>query len=203
MTSQLPIISATQSSDFNKILKEKVLNAFMGLIPEEQLQKYIDNEINNFFENEQLVSLNNEKIEIKNPNYDTSNWSNSRTITKECLVANSKMTPFRQLVWRELHEFLQPKITTIINDEHSATGAKINEWLLGEVKQGIHEASSYNFSNMAMAMGGFMFHSALKSASEASRAQLIDGLGKAGLVNPHNSIPSFIFPFQPIAPGNL
>lgn len=131
MTTALPTISDISSSQsFREMLRELTIGAFVELIPKEALDKMLDAEIKGFFESEQFLSLEQRRIEVENPQYNSSNYSSSRTLTKECIVTYSKMTPFRQMVWSALHENLKPKIAALLNAEKDQALSELDKWSL-------------------------------------------------------------------------
>lgn len=142
----------TQDPDFKKILQEKVLNAFMGLIPEETLNQYLEKEIKAFFEYEQILTIDKKQIKIPNPNGNRSGYGygNDPTITKDEFVISAPMAPFRQLVWSELYSYLQPIIKQQIEDETTKTHKALDEWVLNSVKDTVSVSYKINFESLAV-----------------------------------------------------
>lgn len=182
MTSNLTL--TTMPSDFKSALKEKILGAFIDLIPEEQFNEMLNEEIKAFFESEQIVAVTEGKMEVNNPKYNpTSNqiYGNTKTLTKECMTLSMKVSPFRQLVWSTLYSHLSEKIEEVVKSEHSQVGKSLAEWFETKAKGEIKETQSSMIERYAMAGGMGMLSSVLLNASLTSKATIMSALQQTGV----------------------
>lgn len=179
------ITVVTQNPDFKKVLQEKVLNAFLGLIPEATLNEYVEKEIKAFFEYEQILTIDKKQIKIPNPNGNRSGYGygNEPTITKDEFVISAPMAPFRQLVWSELYSYLQPIVKQQIEDETTKTRKALNEWVLNSMKDTVSLSYKINFESLAILNSKMILGNIYKRSVEMSNANLNMALNTIGYRN--------------------
>lgn len=178
------------ATNFKDVLRQKVLETFMGLIPEEQIQDYINKEIYAFFEQEQLLTINESKVEIDNPQYDpkrNSGYGNEKKVSKDCITFGCKMTPFRQLVWNEIYNFIKPKVSELLTEENSKLKVELDKWFIEQVTPDINQTNTTMFNNLAVAMAGSMMSNTIRTALDYSNMNIRNALDqtRTGLL-PHS-----------------
>jgi hypothetical protein len=172
----------------------------MDLIPKEKIDELVDKEINAFFETEQLLTVEVTKVEVDNPNYEPSRgygYNNEKKITREAIAFGSKMTPFRQLVWTELHQHLQPKIKALLTAEDSKVKAEMDKWVNQSAAPVLHENYQSMFTHLAMGMSNMMLHRMMRDAATTAHANMAMALSSVGL--PTGNLPQPMV--APITPG--
>ena len=174
----------TLPAAFKDIMREKILVAYVDLVPKEQLDALLNKEIEAFFSSELIMTVEQTKIEIKNPSYDSlrgSGYSNERFLTRNCLALGSKMTPFRQLVWSTLYDHIKPKIEKVFEDDKSKANTELDKWFAETVVPESQTVSKQLFTQLASAMSATMFHRTMYSAISTSHSNLLNSLSQAGL----------------------
>ncbi len=178
------------ASNFKDVLREKVLETFMGLIPQDKIQEYIDKEIYAFFEQEQLLTITESKIEVENPNYNprSSSYGNEKKLTRDCITFGSKMTPFRQLVWNEIYTYIKPKVSELLQSENSSLKKELDTWFTTKVTVDLKESNTTMFNNLAVAMAGSMMSNTIKTAIDISNMNITNALNQVRAGVPPGSI---------------
>jgi hypothetical protein len=166
------------ASNFKDVLREKVLETFMGLIPQDKIQEYINKEIYTFFEQEQLLTITESKIEVENPNYDprSSSYGNEKKLTRDCITFGSKMTPFRQLVWNEIYTYIKPKVSELLQSENSSLKKELDTWFITKATVDLKESNTTMFNNLAVAMAGSMMSNTIRTALDYSNMNIKNAL---------------------------
>lgn len=158
---------APEINSFRDKLREKILNSFSDLIPENQMNAFIDAEIKAFFETKDCLIIENEKvyidrinkkaIELVTPN-NLSKYSNNYNVeTKQFLAVKSNMTPFRQLVWSSLFEYIKPIVDKTITDNCNNVKDELNKYLSDQANNLIKTHVGVNFNTLAMFQSEMMF----------------------------------------------
>jgi len=176
---------------FKEVMRENILKTFMGMIPQEKIDALVEAEVKAFFETEMILTIEQTKITVDNPNYQTTSgqWNNSdRKMTKECLAFGSKMTPFRQLVWSTIHEAIAPKLKALVHDSNSEVNKELNKWLLEQVKPEINANFQSMFTQTAVAMSSTMFTRAMKEATVNSNLGMMNSLQNMGIKPEYPSV---------------
>ena len=166
------IIDANQQASFQIVnfkdkLREKILSSFSDLIPPETMTALIDSEIKAFFETKDSLIIESEKayvdrlnkrvIELVTPNNTNKYYSNYNVETKEFLAIKSNMTPFRQLVWSSLFEYIKPVVDKAITDNCNNVKDELNKYLSDQANNMIKEQVGVNFNTLAMFQSEVMF----------------------------------------------
>ena len=99
----LDVVNNAQA--FKERVAESVRASFGMLIPEEDWQAMVDKEVKAFFED---TKTHFELIDKHN------GYVGYGSASKKVLVAEG-LTPFRVLVWEQLHKLVKPKITEYFN----------------------------------------------------------------------------------------
>ncbi len=176
---------STESQQFKDVMRERVLQAFMGLIPAEKIDEMVTREVTAFFETEQLLTVIETKVVVDNPNYDPKADSyydaGKQRVERPALAFGSKMTPFRQLVWSTLHEHLKPLVASALADTSSAVGAQLTDWATNRMTPSLDAAQKVNFQQLAIGMAGSMFDVVLSQANEQAKLNLSHAFMQAGL----------------------
>lgn len=178
------LATITESKDFRTALKEKVLGALVELIPEEEFNNMLNAEVKAFFESEQLLVIEQGKVQIDNPRYNPSNgyqYGNDKTITKDCMVLNIKMTPFRQLVWKYLSEYVSNQVSDVINSEHSAVKQELDKWFVEVATDDINETQRALINKFVMTGSMGIINSTISTANSLAKATMISALQQAGV----------------------
>jgi hypothetical protein len=84
-------------TDIKEKITEQVKVSFMNLIPEDKFKELVNAELKAFFEDERQFLYTEE-----NRNNYNASWR-----------ANLKMTPFRQMVWEEVHKLASAKFEEV------------------------------------------------------------------------------------------
>lgn len=157
----------TQIVNFKDKLREKILSSFSDLIPPETMTALIDSEIKAFFETKDSLIIESEKayvdrlnkrvIELVTPNNINKYYSNYNVETKEFLAIKSNMTPFRQLVWSSLFEYIRPVVDKAIADNCNNVKDELNKYLSDQANNMIKEQVGVNFNTLAMFQSEVMF----------------------------------------------
>lgn len=169
---------------FKDIMREKILVAYVDLVPKEQLDALLNKEIEAFFSSEQVLTVEETKIQIDNPNYSSSKgnaYSNERYLNKSCIVFGSKMTPFRQLVWSTLYNYIKPKIQTVFDDDKSKANTELDKWFIETVKPQSETVSKELFTQLASSMSATMFHRTMQTSIGVTHTNLLNSLIQTGL----------------------
>lgn len=158
MTNDLSLPTA-----FKEIMKEKILTAFVGMIPEDKIEELMNKEIDAFFSHESLLTINQTTVQVSNPGHDPRNtyYDNRKQMTVPALVFGSKMTPFRQLAWSVIHEYLKPKLTEFVNDVNGKAKQELDKLLAEEYKPKTEETFREIFTETAKSMSATMFYKSM------------------------------------------
>lgn len=176
-----PATEVALSSNFKDVMREKILAAFVDLIPQEQFDKMLEAEIKAFFETPDFLTIQQTTLEVPNPRYNpTDRWSEPN-LKKECFVFGNKMTPFRQMVWTVLHNELTPKIKTIVDDEKSQTNVALEAWLKEQAMPQLKESNTSLFTHLALGMSALMMRNTLSEAIHTSHSNLLMAWQSAGM----------------------
>lgn len=184
---------------FKDVMREKILAAYVEFVPKEQLDILLANEISAFFETEMILTVAETKIEFNNPNYKPngySNYDNKPKLERTALAFGSKMTPFRQLVWSELHKHIQPTIEGIFKDNNSAVNTELNNWFAETVQPVSGNVSKDLFTQLSAAMSASMFHRSMTSAIAITHSNMMASFATVGV--DVGRIPTV--PFQQVPP---
>lgn len=181
-------------SQFKDVIRERILSAFMDLIPKEKIDELVEIEIKAFFETEQLLTVTQTTIEVDNPKYESGSYGygNDKKIKRDALVLGSKMTPFRQLVWTTLHTELAPQLLAIINDENSALKLDLQEWMYEKAKPDLNVSNKDLFNTMATGMATMLLRNTMMDAASSAHMTLTSAFQNAGLNM--NNMPGMFVP---------
>lgn len=181
-------------SQFKDVIRERILSAFMDLIPKEKIDELVELEIKAFFETEQLLTVTQTTIEVDNPKYEPGSYGygNDKKIKRDALVLGSKMTPFRQLVWTTLHTALAPQLLAIINDENSALKLDLQEWMHEKAKPDLNVSNKDLFNTMATGMATMLLRNTMMDAASSAHMTLTAAFSNAGLNM--NNMPGMFVP---------
>lgn len=169
------------SQDFKTIIKERILSTLVGLIPDDQLEKLVEAEIQAFFYTEQLLVVEPTKVRVKNHHYNPRDSYSKSDIEVQALAFGSKMTPFRQLVWTVLHEYLQPKVNAVIVASESEAKAELDKWFQEQTTPQIGATYKTLFQNPTTAMSSNMMTRAFQHAATSSTEQLREAFRRVGM----------------------
>lgn len=189
-------------ASFKEVLREKVLAAYVDMIPKEQLDALIYSEVDAWFNTPQLTTIEQTRITVANPAYDpkaSSAYSaGNKTLTRDCLVFGSKMTPFRHMVWTTLHEHFKPVFNGIVNDSEEKLSGDLREWLKTSAADSINSTGKALFTSLAMGMSATMLNAAMQQAITSSHFSLTAALNAAGVRSDvANNLPTANPPFVP------
>ena len=174
------------NEDFKAKMRERILGAFTDLMPPAELDALVESEVKAFFHTERLLTVETTKVELKNPQYEPAKgwgYGNEPTVKRECLAFGSQMSPFRQLVWSELHQHLQPKLKEAFNDHTAKVSVELNKWVADIAKPAVGEVNSGMFSQIATGMSAAMLHGVLVNAASTAHLNLTTALSKVGYQN--------------------
>jgi hypothetical protein len=185
--------------DMKEFLRQKILGAYMEVIPKDRLDELIETEVRNFFETEQLLTVQETQIAVDNPSYDPKSYRSDRTLKRDCLTFGSKMTPFRQLVWSTLHQHLQPVLSAILADNQSKLNKDLGEWVTEIASPVVADTNKATFTYLATSMSSMMLRNAMQNAITTSHNNMQAALMHVGINSAAiDSIPPPIVP--PIDP---
>lgn len=170
-------------SNVKDILKEKVLVAFMGLIPEEKLNEYIDNEVKAFFETEQMLTIEQTTVTVDNPSYKPNSRYDydKKELSLPAIQFGSKMTPFRQMVWSILFAAVKPRIEDIILDSNSTLHKELDKWIIDKVQPEVNGTCKTLFDSTAMHMSSIFLHKTLRDALTTAHMNVHNALINTGI----------------------
>ena len=154
---------------FQEKLRDSLFEKFMELFPKEQLDHAIQAEINAFFTTE-VAPFVKTTVKVKNPNYRCS-WD-QEYIDAPALTSSIKITPFRQLIWTQMHEHLQGVVQEVIEDRKSEYGKAFAEYLNQHLKPAVGESLTANMQTIGIAMSSTLMSAAMKSAADSSYSML-------------------------------
>jgi hypothetical protein len=165
------------------VLRERVLGTFVDLIPKEKLDAWLQEEIEAFFVEPRLLTVERTTKTIKNPQYDPNGgyYNNQREVSLNCVAFGSYMTPFRQLVWTCLHEHLEPKMREVLSAENSACKIELDKWFEEVAKPAIGESYKTMFNHLSMGMSSAMLQSVIRSAMETSHMNMMHAFNSVGI----------------------
>jgi hypothetical protein len=175
--------------EFKDAMREKILSMFMGLIPQEKIDDLITKEIRVFFETEVILTVRETQVEVDNPDYipHQSSYRNERKLSKDAIVVGSAMTPFRQLVWTTIHQYLKPKLKAIIDDVNTEAGKELQTQLTEQFKPQVGETFKAIFTQTATSMSAGLFYRHMQYSIQASHSNMIASLNVVGI--PASNIP--------------
>lgn len=172
-------------TSFQDKLRERILSQFVDLIPAEKLDAMISAEIQDFFETPQMLTVQTTKKEIRNPRYDpakSSGWgTNEPTIKVDCLAFGSHMTPFRQLVWTCLHEYLSPQLTAALNASETELHEEINAWVKDIGKPKVVGSTRSMVTDLALVASRTLVSRTIDSAVTSAHYNMRNSLQQAGV----------------------
>jgi hypothetical protein len=171
----------------------------MGLIPEETLNEYLEKEIKFFFEHEQILTIDKQKVNIPNPTGNRSGYGygNEPYVVKEEFVVSAPMSPFRQLVWSELYSYLKPIVKQQIEDETTKTHKALNEWVLNSMKDTVGLSYKINFESLTVLNSKMLLGNVYKRSVDMANDNLSVAMNFLGYRN-DGSGPTF----NPLYPTN-
>lgn len=179
---------APEINNFRDKLREKILNSFSDLIPENQMNAFIDAEIKAFFETKDCLIIENEKayvdkinkkiIELVTPSNVNKYYHNYNVETKEFLAVKSNMTPFRQLVWSSLFEYIKPIVDKTITDNCNNVKDELNKYLSDQANNLIKTHVGVNFNTLAMFQSEAMFARFAQDSLYKVRETLINNFSR-------------------------
>lgn len=171
-------------TSFQDKLRERILSQFVDLIPAEKLDSMIQAEIKDFFETPQFLTVQSTKKEVRNPRYDPakSSWSgNEPTIRVDCLAFGSHMTPFRQLVWTCLHEYLSPQFAAALNDSETELHQEVNAWVKDIGKPKVVGSTRSMVTDLALVASRTLVSRTIDSAVTSAHYNMRNSLQQAGV----------------------
>lgn len=171
-------------SAFKDVMREKILAAYVDLVPKEQLDALLSNEVKAFFSTEAMLTVSETTVKIENPQYDSnrsSGYSNEKYLDRKCIAFGSKMTPFRQLVWSELFKHIQPKIEEVFKDINSRANAELDKWFADTVHPTSEKVSKELFTQLSSAMASSMFQRTMAQAIATTHHNMLTSLQQAGM----------------------
>lgn len=164
--------------DFRTVLKQKVIETFLGLIPEQDLEKMIEAEVKEFFENKenQIFKVGNVVMKKKDAEAagaifrERDSWprTDNPDVDAKVLQSVCPMGPFRLLVWSTLRDHLKVKFINILTDVNKGLGKELDNWLLTEATEGLKDSHSLNFNALSMKMSNFALHNTMKAAATSA-----------------------------------
>ena len=177
-------IALTQNSDFRKHLREKLLGALVELIPPEEFDKMLDEEVKAFFYTEQLLTV--ELMDVHKNGVRTRTTSHTgfgyhEPAERQVLAFGSRMTPFRQMVWTILHEALSGHIKSTLDNEESEIKNEFTKTLVNSIQPTVKEVGMGMFSQLSNAMAMGMMSNVLHQAASDVNIVLHDAFQRAGM----------------------
>lgn len=169
---------------FRDKLREKILLQYAELVPQDQLDALIAEEVNAFFHHEALLTVSQTTVELKNPRYDPARYQgygNEKTFQQAAFVFGSQMTPFRQLAWSLLHEHLSTKLNAALNDSRSEVRKTTDSWINLTGTPEIVGNTRLHMETIANAMSAAMLSSTLSRASSLAHENMRMSLSAAGM----------------------
>jgi hypothetical protein len=184
-------------AEFKEVMREKILSMFMGLIPQEKIDELVAKEIRVFFETEVMLTVKETTVVVDNPDYNTttSSYRSERKLTKDAIVFGSNMTPFRQLVWSVVHEYLKPKIKEMISDVSEEAGKELQNQLIEQFKPQVGETFKAIFTQTATSMSAGLFYRQMQYSLQTSHSNMVAALSVVGV--PVSNIPNTPFISSP------
>lgn len=180
---------------FQEKLRDSLFEKFMELFPKDQLDKAIQGEISAFFTTE-VAPFTKTTVKVKNPNYRGS-WDNEY-INEPAVTSAIKITPFRQLIWAQMHEHLQDIVKEVIEDRKSEYGKAFAEYLNQHLKPAVGESLTTNMQTIGVAMSSTLMTSAMQAAAQASLEMLRNALRQTNVpFEVINGIHAVEFPVVP------
>lgn len=169
---------------FKEIMKEKILTAFIGMIPEDKIEELMNKEIDAFFSSESLLTIKQTTIQVDNPSHDPKStyYDNKKQIVVPALVFGSKMTPFRQLAWSVIYEYLKPKLTEIVNDANGKAKQELDKLLAEEYKPKTEETFKEIFTETAKSMSATMFYRTMSTSLSLSHENMKNSFLSVGIM---------------------
>lgn len=179
------LATAATQADFRSALRERILSAFIDLIPQQEFDALLDAEIKAFFETPQLLTVEQTKVEVKNPQYDsskpTTHWNNEKTLKRDALAFGSQMTPFRQLVWTALHQHLMPIVQVELANDKSQVHTELAMWLSGAGVPQAQAGVQSMLTSLCIGMSQSMFQNAIRTALETSHYNMQTAMQSVGI----------------------
>lgn len=163
---------STTAPDIYAVLKKKVQETFLGLLPEETMQQMIDDEIKSFFELQDRVFTPRPMVvtrkEAMEAGYHFTNdtWDKSPygRVTVTTLHMVTPMSPFRHIVWNELGELLVSRIRSIVKDKESRLNKELDVWFDAEAAPQIEQATVINFNALSTLLAKRTQYETMKTA---------------------------------------
>lgn len=182
---------------FQEKLRDSLFEKFMELFPKDQLDNAIQEEINAFFTTE-VAPFVKTTVRVENPNYRNS-WDN-KYIDEPAVTSSLKITPFRQLIWTQMHEHLQGIVKEVIEDHKSEYGKAFAEYLNQQLKPAVGESLTTNMQTIGVAMSSTLMSAAMKSAADSSYTMLQNAMRQMGV--PYDVINGVNPVHFPVLPGS-
>lgn len=191
-------IALTQNSDFRKHLRDKILGALVELIPPEEFDKMLDEEVKAFFYTERLLTVELMDVHKNGVRMQTTSHTgygyHDRT-ERQVLAFGSHMTPFRQMVWTLIHEALSGHIKSALDNNESDIKNEFTRTLVNSIQPTVKEAGMGMFSQLSNAMAMGMMSNVIKQAASDVNLAMYGSFQRAGL-DP-NAIASVYTEFAP------
>ena len=176
--SQLPALPPA----FAEKVRDRIFETMKEFITDEHLAAMVKMEIDAFFQHEKLFTVEVKEIQIPNPNHLKNGAYESwkATIPQQVLALNIRMTPFRQMVWHEVHEAVQPKVKGFLNDNTNEINQALTEFLDDVAKPKTVETSHSLISSLAVGMAAAQTHGMLTNAVQAAHQNMASSLMASG-----------------------
>jgi hypothetical protein len=163
---------STAAPDIYAVLKKKVQETFLGLIPEESMQQMIDDEIRSFFELQDRVftpkpiTVTRKEAMEAGYHFTGDGWDKSPggRVTATTLHMVTPMSPFRHIVWNELGEMLVSRIRTVVKDKESRLNKELDAWFETEATTQIEQATVINFNALSTLLAKRTQYETMKTA---------------------------------------
>lgn len=157
---------------FKEAIRTKILDAFIGLIPEDKLDQLISDEVSAFFDSDQAVivqtRLQDRDSKALHP-VGTNPWNGQRHRTlDEVTTFGCGMAPFRQLVWAELNNYIQPKITALFNDTASQVNKELDNFLSETAQAAVESTGKAMITNLSLGMSTVLLRETTRTAITVS-----------------------------------
>lgn len=165
-------------TEFKDVMREKILSAFMGMIPQDKIDELVSKEITAFFDTEVELVISETPASLKKRA--GSSYSSSTTLPTSFSI-DSKITPFRQLVWSTIHEFIQPKIAEIVKDVKGQANKELESWLVEEAKPVAGATFKAIFTETAKSMSQQMFYKTMQYSIQQSHMNMMNALAAIGV----------------------
>ena len=177
-------IALTQNSDFRKHLRERILGALVELIPPEEFDSMLDEEVKAFFYTEQLLTvelMDVHKNGVRMRTTSNTGYGYHEQAERQVLAFGSRMTPFRQMVWTILHEELSGHIKDALDNNEDGIKNEFTKTLVDSIQPTVKEVGLGMFSQLSNAMAMGMMSNVLKQAASDVTIVLHGAFQRAGI----------------------